>query len=261
MKGASLILRLSWDATLCAISSAGFIDTLPRKGGHYSLHQCAPVTLLVSLFESSIFKPTTSTIFSSVWANISQRKIVLQEEFPDIPSRYIDLKYRETTQLFAAYQALDRESRSWEESADRPYAKLKRPRTQRRSEDLSFLDNMIPGGYGVEELKREIMAARRLRKKEDAKAQAKKDMSAAEAAKEKEYRDRGDVLECGTCCDDLPTYKFTHCDGDNPHFLCFGCLQNYANTEIGNQRYTLDCLHEEYVVLGLQIFVSFKFSC
>ena len=61
-------------------------------------------------------------------------------------------------------------------------------------------------------------------------------MSAAEATKEKAYRDRGEVLECGTCCDDLPTYKFTHCNGDNPHFLCFGCLQRYADTEIGNQR-------------------------
>ena len=184
---------------------------------------------------------------------VSRRKLVLQEEFPDIPLRYIDLKYRETNQLFAAYQALDHACRSWEDSADRPYVKLKRPRTQRRSEDWSSLDKMIPGGYGIEELKREIMAARRLRKKEDAKEQAKKDMSAAEAAKEKEYRDRGDVLECGTCCDDLPTYKFTHCDGDNPHFLCFGCLQNYANTEIGNQRYALECLHEEYVFLDLQI--------
>lgn len=112
----------------------------------------------------------------------------------------------------------------------------------------------------MEELKREIMAARRLRKKEDAKEQAKNDISTAEAAKEKEYRDRGDVLECGTCCDDLPTYKFTHCDGDNPHFLCFGCLQSYANTEIGNQRYALDCLHEEYVYLSLQTILPFKFS-
>lgn len=103
---------------------------------------------------------------------------------------------------------------------------------------------MTSGGYGVPELKREIMAARKLRRKEEAKHETKKEVSAAEASKEKEYREKGDIMECGTCCDDYPTYKFTYCDGDNTHFLCFGCFQRYADTEIGNQRYTLDCLDD-----------------
>lgn len=176
------------------------------------------------------------------------RKLILQEEFPDIPRKYIDSKFKEADRFFAAYQSLELASRTREDSKNPPYERLKRirPLTLPQNENLSWLDAMPSGGggYGVQELKREIMAARKLRKKEQAKQQTKKDVGAAEAAKEKEYRDRGDILECDTCCDDYPTYKFTHCDGDCPHFLCFGCLQRYADTEIGNQRYRLNCLHD-----------------
>lgn len=106
------------------------------------------------------------------------------------------------------------------------------------------MDEKMSGGYGIQELKREIMAARKLRRKNEANQKTKKEVSAAAAAKEKEYRDRGEIMDCGTCCDDYPTYRFIHCDGDCPHFLCFGCLQRYADTEIGNQRYKLDCLDD-----------------
>lgn len=174
------------------------------------------------------------------------RKLILQEEFPDIPRKYIDARFKETDRFLATYQSLEVASRTREDSKNPPYERLKRIRslTLPQSENLSWLDAMPSAGYGVQELKREIMAARKFRKKEQAKQQTKKDISAAEAAKEKEHRDRGDILECDTCCDDYPTYRFTHCNGDCPHFLCFGCLQQYADTEIGNQRYRLNCLHD-----------------
>ena len=174
------------------------------------------------------------------------RKLVLQEEFPNIPRRYIDQKFKETNQYFATYQALELASLASEDSTNPPFEKLKRLRslTLPQSEDFSWMDDLSSGGYGIQALKREIMAARKLRKKEEANQKTKKEVSAAAAAKEKEYRDRGEIMDCGTCCDDYPTYKFIHCDGDCPHFLCFGCLQRYADTEIGNQRYKLNCLDD-----------------
>ena len=174
------------------------------------------------------------------------RKLVLQEEFANIPRRYIDQKFKETNQYFATYQALELASLASEDSTNPPFESLKRLRslTLPQGEDLSWMDDLSSGGYGIQELKREIMAARKLRKKEEANRRTKKEVSAAAAAKEKEYRDRGEIMDCGTCCDDYPTYKFIHCDGDCPHFLCFGCLQRYADTEIGNQRYKLNCLDD-----------------
>ena len=106
------------------------------------------------------------------------------------------------------------------------------------------MEDLTSGGYGIQELKREILAARKVRRKEEANQKTKMEVSAAAAAKEKEYRDRGEIMDCGTCCDDYPTYNFVHCDGDCPHFLCFGCLQRYTDTEIGNQRYKLNCLDD-----------------
>ena len=175
------------------------------------------------------------------------RKQILQEEFPNIPRKYIDQKFKETSQYFATYQALELASLASEDSTKPPFERLKRLRslTLPQTEDLSWMDHHLKsGGYGIQELKREIMAARKLRRKEEADQKIKKEVSAAAAAKEKEYRDRGEIMDCGTCCDDYPTYKFIHCDGDCPHFLCFGCLQRYADTEIGNQRYKLGCLDD-----------------
>ncbi|KAL8785456.1 MAG: hypothetical protein Q9195_008633 [Heterodermia aff. obscurata] len=174
------------------------------------------------------------------------RKLILQEEFASIPRKYIDQKFKESNQYFATYQALELASHASEDSTNPPYERLKRPRALNlpQREDLSWMDDLTSGGYGIQELKREIMAARKLRRKEEANQKTKKEVSAAAAAKEKEYRDRGEIMDCGTCCDDYPTYNFIHCDGDCPHFLCFGCLQRYADTEIGNQRYKLNCLDD-----------------
>ena len=95
--------------------------------------------------------------------------MVLQEEFINVPSRFIDLKFRETGQFIKTYQALEIADREWETNPNPPYQRLKHPRKPVRTpEDLEqYLDTMAAQGYGVAELKREIAAARRQRQKEE----------------------------------------------------------------------------------------------
>lgn len=76
-----------------------------------------------------------------------------------------------------------------------------------------------------------------------AKRQLERDAVEAEAAIEKSYRDKGDVLECQCCFDSYPMNKITHCDGDEPHFFCLECAESNAKNDIGNTRYKLSCMH------------------
>ena len=172
------------------------------------------------------------------------RKLVLQEDFPNIPRKYIDLRFKESGRFLTTYQALELASRTWNDTDNPPFAKLKKLRvlTFPQTDDLSWIDGMAPEGYGIEELKREIIAARRTRKKEESKQRNQTLADEAEAKREKEARDKGDVIECDICTDTKPFYKFVHCSGDVPHFSCGECLQNHVAALIGDQRYQLECL-------------------
>lgn len=174
-------------------------------------------------------------------AYFREARTVLQEEFVSVPSRFIDLKLRLTGNFYAAYLALELAEYTYTDTNNPGYAKLKSPRKV-KNDALTRLDNMDATSYGIPELKQEIQAARKRRKKEDAKRQIIKDAAAAEAAIDKEYRDNGDVLECQCCFDTYPINKITHCDGDEPHFFCLECAESNAKNEIGNSRYKLTCM-------------------
>ena len=88
-----------------------------------------------------------------------------------MPAHFIDLKLRDSGQFIKAYQAIETAEREWETSKDPLYQRLKRPRKKTSLSipaDLDrYVDSMAPQGYGIAELKREIAAARRQRKKKD----------------------------------------------------------------------------------------------
>ena len=49
-------------------------------------------------------------------------------------------------------------------------------------------------------------------------------------------------MDCGCCFDTVTVFKITHCNGEEPHFFCFDCARQNANTDIGNSRYALRCM-------------------
>lgn len=94
------------------------------------------------------------------------RRTVLQEEFVSVPSRFIDLKLRLTGNFYAAYLALELAEYTYADTNNPGYTKLKSPRKV-KNDAHTRLDNMDATSYGIPELKQEIQAARKRRKKED----------------------------------------------------------------------------------------------
>ncbi|KAL9000092.1 MAG: hypothetical protein Q9169_001167 [Polycauliona sp. 2 TL-2023] len=167
----------------------------------------------------------------------------LVDDFPDMPRKFIELKFREIGNLYAVYLALDIADDTFDTSAPRPYTRLKRARKSRPS--LSAASSaMSPTGYGLTELQKELEAARAQRKKLQTQRQVKKDAIAAEAAEEQELIDNKQVLECGSCFEDYPINKITFCNGDEPHSACFDCVTQWVKTKIGESRYQLPCTVE-----------------
>ncbi|KAL8871596.1 MAG: hypothetical protein Q9174_002608 [Haloplaca sp. 1 TL-2023] len=162
---------------------------------------------------------------------------LIQLDFPLVPRKFIDLKYKELGHLYPTYLALDIAEETFDISAPRPYERLKYPRKPRA-------DDMYPTGYGYAELKAELAAARAQRAKLQTKRKVQKDTVAAEAAAEKALRDANQVMECKCCFDNVTINKVTFCSGDDPHPFCFDCATQNADTQIGLSRYTLSCMDE-----------------
>lgn len=68
------------------------------------------------------------------------------------------------------------------------------------------------------------------------------DAKRAEKAMELESIARGEVMECGCCCETVTITKMTHCNGEEPHFFCLDCARKNANNDIGNSQYKLCCM-------------------
>ena len=97
---------------------------------------------------------------------LSFRRIVLQEEFINIPSKFIDLTLKTAGNFYGAYLALELAEYTYSDTYPPPYVNLKAPR-KIRTDALSRLDGIEVTGQGIPELKKEIQAARRQRKKQE----------------------------------------------------------------------------------------------
>ncbi len=99
---------------------------------------------------------------------IDHRRAVLQEEFVNVPKRFIELKLRELGHFYATYLALELAEYTYEDGTA-PYARLKRPR-RIKTESFSLLNAIGATGEGIEELRMEVEAARKYRQKEQGKS-------------------------------------------------------------------------------------------
>ncbi|KAL8934346.1 MAG: hypothetical protein Q9211_005280 [Gyalolechia sp. 1 TL-2023] len=167
---------------------------------------------------------------------------LLQEDFLEMPRKYIDLKFKESGHLYATYLALGLAEDTYETSVPRPYVKLKKTR---RPSTIDFFTQgeMSPLGQAFQKLKEELGAARAQRKKLQTQRQTQMAADNAEAMEEKRLRDSGQVMECACCfSDDILINKITFCSAHEPHSFCFECAATNANTQIGLSRYALLCM-------------------
>ncbi|KAL8833549.1 MAG: hypothetical protein Q9170_004204 [Blastenia crenularia] len=171
-----------------------------------------------------------------------QARNLLQEDFLEMPRKFIDYKFKESGHLYAAYLALGLAEDTYETSGEKLYTKLKRTRRSGTTDSI-HRDNMSPIGRTFQMLREELAAARTQRKKLQTQRQIEKEAADAEAAEDKQLRDSGQVMECACCFDDDVTInKITFCSAEQPHSFCFDCAATNANTQIGLSRYVLACM-------------------
>ena len=70
----------------------------------------------------------------------------------------------------------------------------------------------------------------------------KKQEAEAEAEREKKAIESGDMMDCGCCFTETPSYKLTHCDAEAPHFFCLDCAQSNAKAGLDLNRYKQSCM-------------------
>ena len=72
-----------------------------------------------------------------------------------------------------------------------------------------------------------------------------KELSKAKEALDEGYRRRGETMECACCfSDDNPPTDMTCCDADVPHFFCFSCAKQNADTDMTSLKYSLRCMDQ-----------------
>lgn len=97
---------------------------------------------------------------------VPHRRSLLKEEFPYVPTRFVDQAFRQHGHLYQTYFALEHEERIYHDSKLHPYTRIKNPRKQKAGSCLSEFP-LAPAGPVVIELLKELEAARKKRRKED----------------------------------------------------------------------------------------------
>ena len=76
------------------------------------------------------------------------------------------------------------------------------------------------------------------------KKQLEKDEKLATAMKEEEHIRTGGVFECGCCFVESSFSRMTHCS-ETLHFFCLECAKLNAENQIGQHKYSLECMSME----------------
>ena len=155
----------------------------------------------------------------------------MQLDFSFVPVRYIDEKLKELGNLFPAYNSIAEAVRSREDNSLSTFAPLKKRRVS-----MLRLDN-LPG-----RLKREYEAVKKKVSKEDAARLKKRQEAEEDATLDKKAFDEGDTKECECCFSDAVIRKMIHCDGDEPHFFCYECLQRHVQAQLDLQKHNILCM-------------------
>jgi TRIAD3 protein (E3 ubiquitin-protein ligase RNF216) len=177
------------------------------------------------------------------------RRELMQREFPETPMNFIDIALKQSGyRLFSTYRVLEEAHRTYDPK--RPaYNKIKFQRKIKSPDEFSDvnLDATIQhmsnnmSNREVEVLK-ELRAARRIRKKADAKHQGEIEANIEEALNLQKSIDEGTMAECGCCFGDFPLNRMIHCDNELLHFFCKACAKQTADTEVGKSKYELHCM-------------------
>ncbi|KAG5658341.1 hypothetical protein KAF25_010522 [Fusarium avenaceum] len=196
---------------------------------------------------------------NSPQANVMKQMIA--GDFPLVPMRTIQQLLAENNyHLFPTFTAVDnatarvdRASLSWK------YKKT--PSVQPGKYKAENIDASIESSSidWEKELMKELQAARLVRSdaaekdrvKTLAKETERRNFEAAEA--------RGELVECGCCFADVAPNRLVYCNGDVTHSFCLDCCRRNAETQIGLEKYGLECLSTDGCEAGFSYSERKKF--
>jgi TRIAD3 protein (E3 ubiquitin-protein ligase RNF216) len=164
--------------------------------------------------------------------------------------------------LFSTYRVLEEAHRTFDARRP-PYNKIKRQIKTRKMEDdytdaslENTIQRMMQTGYQNQEAEilRELQAARRIRKKAEAKLQAELQTKLEEEENVRRAEAEGTMSECGCCFCEYPLNRMVHCNHEVlMHWFCRGCAKQNADTEIGNSKYHLGCMSMDVCDAGFSL--------
>jgi TRIAD3 protein (E3 ubiquitin-protein ligase RNF216) len=178
---------------------------------------------------------------------------ILQQEFALTPVVFIDATLSQNHyRLFSAYRILEEAQRTYD-SIPPPYNMIKTARKMdpllREAAVNSYLEKPDLDHEKFEVLK-ELQAARRIKKKADARREVERQKEREEEDNVRKAEAEGTMTECGCCCCDYPLNRMVHCDGDEMHWFCRNCARTTAEVEIGKSKYELRCMSTDKCEAG-----------
>lgn len=199
--------------------------------------------------ESSNSAKAQSTNYTNLMGKTTSAYIldatkILAECFPYIPTRHINSTIILKQSLFLSYQLLqaqDFESRTLPKGGQKPFRRLKKPRTElEKKYTPKRRDYAMDGEY--KQLIEELAAARKHWHDEIERRQRQRETEDFEAANLSQAKQDNALVECQVCFDPFPINRSISCEAAEIHFFCYGCIESFAKMQIGLMRHAMDCM-------------------
>ncbi|KAK2759160.1 hypothetical protein FQN54_003260 [Arachnomyces sp. PD_36] len=164
---------------------------------------------------------------------------MLETEFPRIPSAYVRLLLVRNKTLTQTYATLETSDRNYTTAAVSGYHQLKKER--KAIADAEMFQFLPRQGPERNQLVQEFYAAREKRKEENETRIREEEYERREADNLKQQTELGAIVECQCCFADIPLNRTIHCEGNDGHFFCYGCIQTTAKNQLGLMKFEMKC--------------------
>ncbi|KAF5678803.1 hypothetical protein FHETE_1044 [Fusarium heterosporum] len=175
---------------------------------------------------------------------VTVMKEMIAGDFPLVPIKDIrQLLAEHNHHLLPTFTAIDNAS-SRAQNGPLPWRYKKTPSKQSAKYKADNIDRSIQSSSidWEKDLMDELQAARLIQSDRTEKERVK---ALAEDVERRNFEDaeaKGELTECGCCFVDIPQNRLVHCDGDVTHSFCVDCTRRNAETQVGLEKYQMECL-------------------
>ncbi|KPI35130.1 E3 ubiquitin-protein ligase [Cyphellophora attinorum] len=176
---------------------------------------------------------------------LTEAILLLAEEFPHVPTHHISRIVRDKRAIYDSYLHLHEAEQNYYQSdrSTRPYRRLKQQRTQtekKYQQSPNFTRNPDTYGHWVNE----IGAAKQHIERETIRSTQKEAKEKQEVDNLELHRKSGALVDCQICFDsEIPLNRTVSCLADEAHLFCYSCVNQLAETQVGDMKFEMKCQH------------------